>query len=606
MTTTNMIKILAISPFPGLETTIKNVSEEFPDIEVIYESGELQKGVDIALQYTTHEIDAIISRGGTARMIGSAVKIPTFDIGISTNDLINTIALAKNTQSKKMCLVGFSEVTNAAKYLYRLLDRPLEIYVTETAQENIELMHKLKNEGMELVIGDATSVRFATNEGINNIMISSGEDSVRSCFKQILTLKKMSATTEDMALIQRNILKNLNTSFFIISENGECIHSQASGENLAQISLNIMQEISISFSQKFLNNQIQDNIHFEKNNSSWLLTFKPDFFRNKKVIIVIWTKLNTLNNSVKSLIKDLSKITYPFEFESFNSADNKMSQAISDGKTFAQTTAPILISGEPFTGRHPMANMIYKLSSFGKGGFYGMDALNFTPEVLKILFEKKDSFLTSLSLTLVIKNLQHIDFSIAKLFLEYIKSSGFCKHSRLICLFDQLVDITKEDIVALTRFLLTSLGSLVITIPPLRERKSDLMFLATLSLGQFCNLYGKNCSGFTAEAKDYILNLPWHGNLHELRGIIRHVAAMLQGDSVTEELLKQEMSKWNSLYEKRPENIENFLQGSLEEIENKIILNILREENFHKTKVASRLKISRNTLWRKMKEIGLE
>ena len=49
MTTTNIIKILAISPFPGLETTIKNVSEEFPDIEVIYETGELQKGVDIAL-----------------------------------------------------------------------------------------------------------------------------------------------------------------------------------------------------------------------------------------------------------------------------------------------------------------------------------------------------------------------------------------------------------------------------------------------------------------------------------------------------------------------------------------------------------------------------
>ena len=601
------IKILAVLPYKGLDTIIKKVAKEFTNFEFVYEKGELDKGIEIAQQYVGSDIDAIISRGGTARLIASAVKIPTFDIGITTNDLINTITLAKNTLSQKMCLVGFHEVTNASRYLDRLLEKPLPIFVTYSAKENIELMKQLKQENYELIIGDATSVRFAKNEGLNNIMITSGEDSVRQCLEQVSALFAMSQDNNDLLSIQRNILKNLEATFFMLTGNEEICHSQISSEDLALISPGLMREVSKSLAKKYKKHEIQKKINFDHESSSWIVCLKKDIFKNEEVILVIWQRLNSIDLDSRKLLKDLSNATYPFQIESFNSKDTKMCQAISDGKTFAEGKSPILIVGESFTGRQSMAHMIYNLSSFGKGGFYCIDLLSVTEEQIKDLFLRSKSFLTSLSLTLVVKNLQKVDKKIANIFLRYIHKSGFCKHSRLICIFDHFVDTSNEDDVALTRFLLSSLESLVVTLPPLRERPGDLMFLATLALGQFCSAYGKNCAGFTKDAQEFLLHQSWPGNQHELRGVIRQVVATLNKEYIDLPELKSEIDKWQSLYEAKPKDInEDLLHGTLEQIENKIILAVLKEEHGHKTKVTQRLKISRNTLWRKLKEIGVE
>ncbi len=597
-------RVLAICPYRGLDNIIKKTAGSFPELSVFYEFGELSHGVEIALQYVTGEIDAIISRGGTAKLISQKVKIPTFDIGITTSDLINTLTLVRNSGSKKICLVGFTEVTMAARGLDKLLGRTIPTYVITTTSENSSLMKKLKNENVELVIGDATAVRYASIEGINNIMISSGEDSVFHCLDTVVTLFRMQKDSQGLASLQRNIIKNLGISFFIINLDSTLLHTQIASSDLIKISSDAMQQISSDYANKFSKGLLSQKTLFEHEGHSWLIECKKDIFRSQVVILVTWQKFNHVSAETDVLLHNIAANTYPFQVESFNSSDEKMRQAIADCKAFSQQKEPILIVGELFTGRQAMAHMLYNLSSFAKEGIFLLDAKDFSESRLKELFETSSSYMTSLSITLVVRNLQHIDKSLAELFLLYIGKTGFCQRSRLICLFDEIQNPALEEQIMLTRYLLSNLKALLISVPPLRERRGDLIFLATIAIGEACSINGKACSGFTKRAQEFILNHPWYGNLHELRGIIRQVVTSLSSEYIEDVDLQRAEQKWQTLYlpKENCKTESSFLTGTLDEIETKIINMVLHEEGGNKTRVTKRLGISRNTLWRKLKD----
>ena len=601
----HVCRVLAVCPYPGLDNIIKEVAAEFPQLEMLYESGELDYGAEIARQYVNGEVDAIISRGGTARLISACVKIPTFDIGITANDLINTLSLARSTRSKKICLVGFHEVTRAARYLDRLLESPIPTYVTKTAEENIALMKKLKEDNVELIIGDATSVRFARMEGINNIMISSGEDSVRQCLTTLLTLFEMQDDCRELQALQRNILKNLEVTYFVVAKDLSVLHSQINSQDLQKIASSLMQEITAASAEKFLCGKIQERTVFTHGEHGWILEIKQDLFREEPVLIIVWHKYHQVSEQLKTILHDLSGATYPFQVESLQATDPKMVQAMADCRAFAATKSPVLIAGERFTGRQALAHMLYNLSAFGKGGFYELDAGAFSRENLAELFDDPHSLLNSLSLTLIVRNLQYSDPELCQLFFAYLHDSSFCRRSRLICIFEPAAAPLREEQLKLTRYILSSLQALLITVPPLRERQGDLMFLAAIALGEACGLCGKDCAGFTPDAKEFILQEPWYGNLHELRGIIRQVTTSLNQEYIDAPALQAAAEKWQTLYAPRSAvPSADLLQGTLEEIEQRIIAAVLTEENGNKTKVTKRLGISRNTLWRKLKAMS--
>ena len=599
-------RVLAVCPYPGLDNIIKEVAPEFPELELIYEYGELESGVEIAQQYNDGEVDAVISRGGTARLISKNIKLPTFDIGITTNDLINTLSLAKNTQSKKICLVGFYEVTRAARYLDRLLERPIPTYVTKNAAENSAMMRKLKEENVELIIGDATSVRFASAEGINNIMIASGEDSVRQCLTSVLMLFKMQHDCIELQALQRSILKNLEITYFILDSDFETLHSQVHTPDLKKISSALMQEVSGAYAKKYLAKANSARVPFEHGDHVWILDLKRDLFRDQQVVTVVWMLSSTSEKSTSSYLQDLSAAAYPFQVESLKSADPKMEQAISDCRTFAANKAPILIVGERFTGRQALAHMLYNLSSFGKGGFYSLDVAELDEEALNMLFASPRSLLCSLSLTLIVRNLQHANAEICRKFFAHLNDCGFTRRSRAIFIFDEGIDSKSSSQTQLIRYVLSSLQALLITVPSLRERQGDLMFLAAISLGEACGSSGRSCGGFTTDAEAFIKSQTWPGNLHELRGVIRQAVMAFTGEYVDRSHLERAADKWSTIYrttERSPiVDTDILFQGSLSEIEDKIIAEVMRQEGGNKTRVTKRLGISRNTLWRKLSQ----
>lgn len=160
-----------------------------------------------------------------------------------------------------------------------------------------------------------------------------------------------------------------------------------------------------------------------------------------------------------------------------------------------------------------------------------------------------------------------------------------------------------------------------IEVPPLRERKDDIMLFANHFL-QITNAeLGKNVKGFTKEVEDILNNYVWYGNLRELKNVIKRATLLTDGEYVEVKSLPFEISNYHKLQFDTPASapqrqeapslasaggssvpFENKLKSANLDAEYEVILDALKQSNFNKSKAAKLLNIDRKTLYNKMKQ----
>jgi len=137
----------------------------------------------------------------------------------------------------------------------------------------------------------------------------------------------------------------------------------------------------------------------------------------------------------------------------------------------------------------------------------------------------------------------------------------------------------------------------VLYIPPLMERKEDIIPLVWHFVGIFNNLFDKKIIRITREAENYLIDYPWEGNVRELKNAIKSIYAMKNNDSITINDLMI------SLHEDNRGTRKSYLP--LEEFERKYIQEVLSAYDFNIKRAAEILGISRARLYRKIKPLGI-
>jgi transcriptional regulator with PAS, ATPase and Fis domain len=143
------------------------------------------------------------------------------------------------------------------------------------------------------------------------------------------------------------------------------------------------------------------------------------------------------------------------------------------------------------------------------------------------------------------------------------------------------------------------LNVISIFIPPLRERKEDLMLLVDHFITKANQKCGKSTKGITTEVKDIIFNYDWPGNVRELENMIERGVVLSRTDVID----KSDLPYFGLIKSKEVISSPNL---SLREMEKNHILNTLRMADWNLGKAAEILGIHRNTLRLKMKEYGIE
>jgi DNA-binding NtrC family response regulator len=142
-------------------------------------------------------------------------------------------------------------------------------------------------------------------------------------------------------------------------------------------------------------------------------------------------------------------------------------------------------------------------------------------------------------------------------------------------------------------------------IPPLRERKEDIVALAQHYVKHFNKLYGFE-KVLQAELIDRMEGYPWNGNVRELINFVERMVVTSRGNILRLEEFPVEIPESAKIvntseigfYDRKTRQI-------LEEIERQIILNMLKK-NKNSTETAKSMGISRATLARKMRKYNIK
>ncbi len=139
-----------------------------------------------------------------------------------------------------------------------------------------------------------------------------------------------------------------------------------------------------------------------------------------------------------------------------------------------------------------------------------------------------------------------------------------------------------------------------IYLPPLRERKEDILSLTDFFLTRFSKISNRPKLKISKSAQQKLEHYFWPGNVRELENTIERAMILSREDELQSNDILLEESSTEVLQDKS-----ELINLTLKEVEERHIKMVLEDCSWHLTKTAKRLKIGYNTLWRRMKEYGI-
>lgn len=317
-------------------------------------------------------------------------------------------------------------------------------------------------------------------------------------------------------------------------------------------------------------------------------------------------------------VEQLEKINQPTSLSVFDSQSLSMKKAMSLAEKVAQTDATVLILGENGTGKYVMAQAIYEKSNRNNAPFVHVDlgSLNenlFESELFgyaKGAFTgaEKDTpgrFELAHEGTLFLDEIGNLTLPLQAKLLTVLQNQkvnrlGETKERsvdvRVICATNApIYQMVKEG--KFRQDLLFRINTMEINLPPLRERKEDILPMAEFLLEKFKQKYRKPDLKLSEAAKMEIGNYAWPGNVREMENVLERAVILADKEEI-------------DAYDLHFSNIEVPMQESnspltLEEMEREMIQKALRRHLGNISKAADDLGITRAALYRRMEKFNL-
>jgi len=305
-------------------------------------------------------------------------------------------------------------------------------------------------------------------------------------------------------------------------------------------------------------------------------------------------------------------------FEGMLGTSDKMQDVFAMIRKVATTDAPVLIEGESGTGKELVARAIHQRSTRNTGPFIVINC-SAIPETLleSELFghekgaftgahvQRKGRFEMADCGTLFLDEIGELSLPLQVKLLRFLQERVI-EHvggRKEIEVDTRVIAATNRDLKeamqngSFREDLYFRLGVINIYLPPLRERRGDLLLLAKAFLTKYAEESGKKLNGFTVSATEAIEKFDWTGNVRELENRIKRAVIMAEGKRLTTRDLEMEATR--AKYESMS------LKEAREAMEKELIERSLARNKGNITKTAVELGVSRPTLYDLMQKAGI-
>jgi DNA-binding NtrC family response regulator len=303
----------------------------------------------------------------------------------------------------------------------------------------------------------------------------------------------------------------------------------------------------------------------------------------------------------------------------------KMSALINMTGRVAASRATVLLQGESGTGKELLARLIHQLSprsvrpiiavncgalheNLLESELFGHEKGAFTGAVARRIgrFEEADGG------TLFLDEIGELSQAVQVKLLRFLQEHEFQRlgGNQTLRSDVRVISATNRDLEqrvrqgAFREDLYYRLNVVVMSIPPLRERKEDIPPLIDHFLKRYSGENGKAIDGLSSEAQDVLLKYDFPGNVRELENIIERAVVIAR-----ESVISLEDLPFPEALEERNEGRkadEGLLRGSIEGLEMRLIAEAMEKAGEHQTRAAELLGISERMLRYKLKKYGLK
>jgi len=311
------------------------------------------------------------------------------------------------------------------------------------------------------------------------------------------------------------------------------------------------------------------------------------------------------------------------EFSGIIGKDPKMQTIYKLIEDIAHTDATVLIQGETGTGKEVVARALYKKSirkdkpfviincsaypsTLLESELFGHEKGAFTGAIRKKMgrFEQADGG------TVFLDEIGEIPLPAQIKLLRVLQTQKFERlgGEQTLAVNVRILSATNKDLLQEVKDsnfredLYYRLNVIPIHLPPLRNRRNDIPLLARHFQEKFAAEHSAVAKGFSSEAMRVLLDYYWPGNVRELENTIEHAVVLGKGQRTEVAHLPSILISGDAL---SPAAGLKRSRKTIEDNEKKLLIDVLEECNWNKSQAASRLGISRSSLYSKLKKYQL-
>jgi transcriptional regulator with GAF, ATPase, and Fis domain len=310
-------------------------------------------------------------------------------------------------------------------------------------------------------------------------------------------------------------------------------------------------------------------------------------------------------------------------------------QVLTQATQVAATETTVLLLGESGTGKEVVARFIHRASPRQDGPFIALNCAALPEQLLEAeLFGFERGAFTGATQskpgqleqagggTLFLDEVGEMSPAVQAKFLRVLQEREFQRlgGTRILRTDARFIAATNRDLtraIAQGTFredLFYRLNVFAIALPPLRERREDVLPLAEAFLAEFARSLGRPPSGVSRDARKLLMEYDWPGNVRELRNILERAAILCDGGLITAEHLNlRPLAAATPVVAPTPTAPvgaaparTELPPAGLAGIERTMVAQALEKHRFNKSKAAKELGLTRAQLYVRMKRYGLE
>ncbi|MBI5579284.1 MAG: sigma 54-interacting transcriptional regulator [Deltaproteobacteria bacterium] len=595
--------------------------------DVLVDKGLLSAGVRKARELVREGVEIVIARGGTAVAINKAqLGLTVVEVPITGFEMIRALGEAMH-YGRRIAVVAFPSMIMGIDCLGPILDINLTYYSIESEFKVESRVLQAIQEGADVIIGGVITVEASSKHHLPCVLIRSGAEGIIQATLEAKRIAEARRIEKVKSTLFQTVLDYAYEGIISTDQNNRVVIFNPVAEKITKVDGKraIGRNVQDAFPQLELGRLLQtgrDELgQIIDVGSTQILCNKVPIQVHGAPIGAVATfqdigKIQQWEANIRKKIY-AEEHTAVFTFADVIGSSRQMRNSVAIAEQFAAADASVLISGETGTGKEVFAQSIHNASGRGQKPFVAINCAALPAQILESeLFGYVGGAFTGADKkgkpglleiahggTLFLDEIAEMDYSLQSKLLRVIQEKKVMRlgSDRILPVDIRIIAATNKNLkqlVTSNRFradLYYRLNVLRLHLPPLRERSEDVELCAKTFLERHATLLCRRMR-LSKPAIQAFIRHSWPGNVRELQNTIERIVAICKHETVQADMVFQMM---------REDELNEPLTINAGVPWTETIRQALVTARGRHTEAAKILGISRSTLWRRMKSLGL-